>query len=45
MSTKNKCTSDFKKTIVNLYHFGKTYGQIHNEYGISTSALSKWTNA
>jgi len=42
MSTKNKYTSDFKKTIVNLYHSGKSYSQIHNEYGISTSALSKW---
>lgn len=42
MSTKNKYTSDFKKTIVNLYHSGKSYAQIHDEYGISTSALSKW---
>ena len=28
MSTKNKYTSDFKKSIVNLYHSGKSYAQI-----------------
>ncbi len=32
MSAKNKYTSEFKKTIVNLYHSGKSYAQIHNEY-------------
>ena len=42
MSAKNKYTSEFKKTIVNLYHSGKSYAQIHNEYGVSSSALSKW---
>ena len=42
MSTKNKYTSEFKKTIVNLYHSGKSYAQIHNEYCVSSSALSKW---
>ena len=42
MSTKNKYTSEFKKTIVNLYHSGKSYAQIHAEYGVSSSALSKW---
>ena len=42
MSAKNKYTSEFKKTIVNLYHSGKSYAQIHSEYGVSSSALSKW---
>lgn len=43
MSAKNKYTSEFKKTIVNLYHSGKkSYSQIHNKYGVSSSALSKW---
>ena len=42
MSTKNKYTSEFKKTVVNLYHSGKSYAQIHNEYGVSLSVLSKW---
>ena len=41
-SAKNKYTSEFKKTIVNLYHSGKIYAQIHNEYGVSSIALSKW---
>ena len=42
MSTKSKYTPEFKKTIVNLYHFGKSYAQINAEYGVSSSALSKW---
>ena len=42
MSTKNKYTSEFKKSIVNLYHSGKSYSQIHAEYGVSSGALSKW---
>lgn len=41
MSTK-KYSSEYKKTIVNLYHSGKSYSQINKEYGISTSALSNW---
>lgn len=42
MSRKSKYTIDFKKTIVTLYHSGKSYAQIHQEYGVSSSALSKW---
>ena len=42
MSSKNKYTNEFKKTIVNLYHPGKSYSQIQKEYGVSSSALSKW---
>ena len=42
MNTKSKYTPEFKKTIVNLYHSGKSYAQIHKEYGVSSSALSKW---
>ena len=42
-SKKNpKYTKEFKQTIVHLYHSGKTYSEIHNEYGISHSALSNW---
>ena len=37
-----KYTSEFKQTIVNLYHSGKTYAQIKQEYGISHSALANW---
>ena len=40
--TAAKYTDEFKQTIVNLYHEGKTYEQIHKEYGISHSALSNW---
>lgn len=44
MSTKKspKYTNEFKQTIVNLYHSGKTYSQINHEYGISHSALANW---
>ena len=38
----NKYSNEFKQTIVNLYHSGKTYSQIHQEYGISHSALANW---
>lgn len=42
MSSKNvKYSQEYKQTIVNLYHSGKTYSEIHREYGISYSALSK----
>ena len=42
MSSNKTYSTEFKKTIVNLYHSGKSYSQIHTEYGVSTSALSKW---
>ena len=42
MPTRNKYTSEFKQTIVNLYHSGKSYAQIHKEYGVSSIALSNW---
>ena len=35
-----KYTEEFKQTIVNLYHSGKTYSQIQKEYGVSHSALA-----
>ena len=47
MNTKKptpQYTEEFKKTIVNLYHSGKSYSQLHNEYGISSSALSNWVH-
>ncbi len=37
-----KDTQEFKQTIVNLYHSGKTYAQIHEQYGVSESALANW---
>lgn len=42
MANQKKYTSDFKRSIVNLYNSGKSYSQIHKEYGVSTSSLSKW---
>lgn len=42
MSATKKYSQEFKKSIVNLYHSGKSYAQIHNEYGVSSSALSHW---
>lgn len=43
MSSKNtKYTQEYKQTIVNLYHSGKTYSEIHKEYGVTHSALSNW---
>ena len=37
-----KYTQEFKQTIVDLYHSGKTYNQIKEEYGISHNALANW---
>lgn len=42
MAATKKYTLEFKKSIVNLYHSGKSYAQIRNEYGVSSSALSHW---
>ena len=43
MAGKNqKYTQEFKQTIVDLYHSGKTYNQIKEEYGISHNALANW---
>lgn len=44
MSTnnQNKYDEDFKKSLVSLYHNGKTQAQLCREYGVSESALSKW---
>ena len=39
---QNTYTTEFKKTIVNLYRSGKTYAEIQKEYGVSHSALANW---
>ena len=36
MSSKN---TKYTREIVNLYHSGKTYSEIHKEYGVSHNAL------
>lgn len=33
---------DFKRTLVNLYHNGKTQSSLCKEYGVSQTALSRW---
>ena len=33
---------EFKKSIVTLYQNGKSQSQLSKEYGVSTSAISKW---
>ena len=42
MGTYRKYDEDFKKSLVNLYHSGKTQTMLSKEYGVSTSALTKW---
>ena len=42
MSTRNHYDEDFKQTLVELYHNGKTQASLIKEYGVSQSALTKW---
>ena len=42
--TTPKYSEDFTKPIVSLYQSGKTYSEIQKEYGVSSSALSKWVH-
>ena len=42
MSAKNRCDETFKRTLVELYHNGKTQTSLIKEYGVSQSALTKW---
>lgn len=44
MSTekRNQYDEDFKKSLVSLYHNGKTQSQLCKEYGVSQTALSRW---
>lgn len=41
-NNKNKYDEDLKKSLVSLYHNGKSQAQLCREYGVSESALSKW---
>ena len=42
MSTRNRYDKDFKRTLVELYHNGKTQASLVKEYGVSQTALTKW---
>ena len=40
--TSPRYPEEFKKSVVTLYSNGKTQSQLCEEYGISSSALSRW---
>ena len=42
MTKKNYYDEDFKRTLVELYHNGKTQASLIKEYGVSQTALSRW---
>ena len=42
MSTRQRYDEDFKKTLVDLYHNGKTQASLVKEYGVSQTALTRW---
>ena len=42
MSNYKKYDEDFKKSLVNLYHGGKTQTSLCKDYGVSFTALSRW---
>ncbi|WP_419002313.1 transposase, partial [Anaerotignum lactatifermentans] len=42
MAKKNYYDEDFKRTLVELYHNGKTQASLTKEYGVSQTALSRW---
>lgn len=42
MSTKQRYDEEFKRTLVELYHNGKTQSSLIKEYGISQTALTNW---
>ena len=42
MSTKQHYDEDFKRTLVELYHNGKTQASLIKEHGVSQTALSRW---
>ncbi len=42
MSTRQHYDEEFKRTLVELYHNGKTQTSLIKEYGISQTALTRW---
>ena len=43
--TSPRYTEEFKRSVVSLYSNGKTQTQLCEEYGVSSSALSRWIKA
>ena len=41
-SKQTRYDEDFKKSLVALYHNGRTQSALCKEYGVSPTALSKW---
>lgn len=41
-TTSKRYDEDFKRTLVELYHNGKTQASLIKEYGVSQTALTKW---
>ena len=41
-SSTPKYDEEFKRTLVNLYHSGKTQAALCAEYGVSSSSLARW---
>jgi transposase len=44
-SKQTRYDEDFKKSLVSLYHEGKTQTSLCREYGVSQTALSRWIKA
>lgn len=42
MRQYKKYDEEFKQSLVNLYHSGKTQTALCKEYGVSMTALSRW---
>ena len=42
MSTRQHYDEEFKRTLVELYHNGKTQASLIKEYGVSQTALTRW---
>ena len=42
MATQNRYDEEFKKSLVDLYHNGRTQVSIIKDFGVSQTALSRW---
>lgn len=42
MSTRQRYDEEFKRTLIALYHNGKTQASLIKEYGVSQTVLTNW---
>ena len=42
MNRSKRYDEEFKQSIVNLYHSGKSQLQLSKDYGVASSTISKW---